>query len=66
MSGMTVYLSELREYGLEAWSCHIVLGLVYVKLDDVGKHAPLTPNGYHMYELYKQRSITNVVAAFFS
>ena len=57
-----------RNYGSVAWKhgpARFFFGLVYVELYNLGKHAPLNPAGYHMYELYKQRSITNVVAAFF-
>ena len=43
----------------------IVFGLVDVYFDDFFKHAPLNETRGHMYKLYKQRSSTDVVAAFF-
>ena len=57
---------ELRRLHIDLiWCYKIVFGLVDVKFEDFFKHAPLNQTRGHMYKLYKQRSSTNVVAAFF-
>jgi len=66
-------LQRLNLIILELWRLHIdlvwcykiVFGLVDVKFDDFFKHAPLNNTRGHVHKLYKQRSSTNVVAAFF-
>jgi len=57
---------ELRRLHIDlVWCYKIVFGLVDVKFDDFFKHALLNHTRGHMHKLYKQRSSTNVVAAFF-
>jgi len=60
---------ELRRLHIDlVWCYKIVFGLdrlVDVKFDDFFKHALLNHTRGHMYKLCKQRSSTNVVAAFF-
>jgi len=53
---------ELRRL---VWCYKIVFGLVDVKFDDFFKHTLLNHTRGSMYKLYKQRSSTKVVAAFF-
>ena len=47
------------------WCYKIVFGLVDVKFDDFFKYALLNQTRSHMYKLYKQRSSTCCIAAFF-